>query len=257
MNNRASNSDDPLDAEIRAALHEVQVPLQLKERLRAGLRRRCSEMPEILDLPMTSGSPDAAAYVVSPTHGLHTSAPMLDAAANVPQLAKPAKRTRRVWLSLAVAAGIGGLWMSQVLPTTGPPTQQELAAQCSATLDRLLESPSPWSTDLLREMQRLQPVFSQLELEANRIQLLGGQSLELPSPWGECTAWKLYSQRTGQDLYVLELSPTVPPAKLSGALQELQTSGQWSMAAMQSAEQVFVVASQFNVMRYLQADAFA
>jgi plasmid stability protein len=216
---------DSDDVRIRAALHDVDVPLGLRERL-------CNRLQTELD---ATASPLAA----------------VDAAVDATVHRAPAPRVSRLprrLFSLALAVGVSGLLLAYYR-FSRPMSAERLASHCGQLLDQFVSSGAAWQSPNEDSQQALRILARQIKPNVP----LGFQDLS-GRPFSEhCRVWELLSYATNKRFYVLEFEDPVIVDQLARQLQAMNSpvSGNWNLFAMQTDDRLVVVAFQGTATDFL------
>lgn len=258
--------EQPDDQSLRAALFNVKLPSGMRQRLLDRLRAEAAASPAT-----QSSSPLQSAIISSETGSkeiiahdtfarvtadaaqiAHQPAVELSPAgeANTSRdLPWNAGRPRRRQWAIGLAMSLVALAAVGVYRWTRPASTEQLAHFTLTQLDRLLSQDAVWQTDFDAQLAELAVLDGQLRFN---IRPIGFQDQSGGSLASQCRVWKLHSLTTHKVFFVFDFRHAQQVPSLTRQLQELnRSSGGWSLAALQVADRVVVVAVEGRVDNYL------
>lgn len=230
-----TESNNPLEYEIREAFRSVAVPAALKQRVRERIRMEAALGGSIAQASLAETTQSPIAEIAKP--------------ANENQDGGVTKHglSRRFWIAATTvsAACIAG----GILAFPTPPLSPWDVAQRSIKLVVALEE---GAADDAWDLAPKWPKLLKQELNTGGLQLLGYASIpdEYFSNGGNCDVWKVgLDPRT--DFYVVQIPTVATTDQISEIMQKIPSSGGWQVAAMRSGDGLLLVIYQGDVNQLL------
>lgn len=150
---------------------------------------------------------------------------------------------RSLLTAAAIAAAVGLLAVGRVWFRPAA-TLDDLVSVCRTEVARWERT----ATNLAHDPDlELPPEIARLDL--NGFRWVGARYFQSES-FGAGASWKL--QRREDEIVILVIEQAAPVASLAPNLTVLQSSGAWSLAAMQASNRIVVIASRGDVRRFLR-----
>ncbi|GAB5407205.1 MAG: hypothetical protein Aurels2KO_54360 [Aureliella sp.] len=234
-----TESNNPLEYEIRQAFLSVSAPADFKQRLRARIRKEAGASSQVLsdaigDAIEEQGS-DNAGPPVSRTSGPEPARVVSDetstAAHSVP---------RRGFLISAVAAAALAAFGLFFWPAS-PMSRQDIALrgiELATALDDGLVAGDDW------ELNPEWPFAGQLKVS----RVLGSTRVSSEHFGGRgkhCDVWKVTDSKS--DFYVVQVPGAEASAEVISMFRSVPSSGGWSIAAMQTSDSLVLVIGRSDV----------
>lgn len=219
------------DRQLRAALHNVALPVGLHERIRERLRTESVVSTELFK-----------ASLAEPSAELSAEAEAMPAPAPI-----EVRAYRRQLIGLALVASLVGLlfgwanWNSPLSP-------EQLARFTLEQLDEIRDEDTAWHTELPAHLSDLEATLARrvVPFVALRFQTRPTRLSE------QCLLWEMRARTTQKRFYVLEFQGARVSSALSQQLQAINSvSGGMRLFAMRSGQQILVVAFEGRAEDYL------
>lgn len=239
---------------IRSALHGLDVPRRLRERIRQRLHQEANS-----DMPSAAGSVDGPIICKLPRQGADSQPELeitqdgaqehLPTLASAGKLASSNRFSRRSVAVLALSLGLFGVLFT-AYRFSRPLAPDRLAEFCLQAVDRLNTVESNWQPPATQELNSLS---ADLAGQLLSVDIIGVQDITGDPFAARCRIWALRSPTTNKRLFIFDFQDANPVQRLSSQLQSIrQASGGWSMVAMRSGERVLVVAFEGQWESYLR-----
>ncbi len=235
-----TESNNPLEYEIREAFLGVSAPADVKQRLLARVREEAGASSPLSDAvgealrdgqtgdePIANG--DGVLATVSPVTDLQDE--VLSNSRRVPR--------RFLWVSAVTAVVLAAFGL--FFWPASPMSRQDVAhhgIQLASALDDGLVAADSW------DLKPSWPFASQLKVSG----VLGYARVSSKHFGGtvkQCDVWKVTDNRS--DFYVIEVPDTKAVAEIIGVFRTIPSSGGWSIAAMQTADSLVLVIGRSDV----------
>jgi hypothetical protein len=131
-----------------------------------------------------------------------------------------------------------------------PLTEHQLSRYSVDQLELISNQLSQWKSPAPNASSRLEPLLRNLN---RRLTLVGSQQLAGSPVAASCTVWK-FDTGQGKNLYVLDFHAPRTVRDIPGRFRVIQQSStSWSLAALQQADRLLVVAIEGDISDYLKS----
>lgn len=240
------NDWDAADDAISSAWGRIEPPRQVRQRVRARLREvAASSLDE---------SPDEATVASKSVVRGDEVVTLSDSSQHDTGSPQPGRLrlNRRQLIGVTTAAAAGGLalWLFRPRPISA----EQLVDPCRMVLDELYRQPPQWQRGSGESIQRLEP----LQREMRELpQAVGFHPVAAERFAERGVVWK-FILANGKGLYVIDWQDAQPVSGLHESIRVIaQSSGSWSLAAMQRPSQVLVAAVEGEIAPLLRAAPLA
>lgn len=242
---RPQDDWDAQDSQIQRALQQLSPPTGARERARMRLRAEI-DASQAQPAGVQGATLTIAETINAETIGAETI--RIPPTLTRPENGRLPKVTRRRLLGLATAAAASGIALGYW--QTRPVSREQLAQICVDALNDLMESPPQWKLGDEASYASVAPV---LELLRQPPAQLGFANLA-PHALAKRSVVSKFGLANGKSLYVFQWRSSRQVDQLSSRLQIIQqSSGGWSLAAMQSSEQILVAAVAGEIAPYFRS----
>lgn len=215
-----TENDDAFDRQLQTALNDVAVPQDLAQRLRSGLRQHAGVIDPVVVAPKKSAEVSFAEHSE--------------------RAGKKSVWVRRSWIGFAIAVGLSFIIVTFLRPST-PLTRHDCVSHCIGLLEEQLAGTPEWNV----EDPAIETAGVALEqLQVQQLSLVGGISVEQKPKMGQSLIWSLRLAGSNKDVYLVQLPTSLEFDGLTEFMEEVESSGKWSAAAMKLGDRIFVVLSE-------------
>jgi hypothetical protein len=226
---------DMEDTAIAEAMQRISVDPQVAARVRAQLRAvAAGEVPAF------------GANSLGSEDGYDDDRQQLPAT-HLPAAKQRRKRRPILTAGLALVASIVFL---AFLFRPQPLTENQLTQYSVEQLELISNQMPQWKSPAPNASSRLEPLLRNLN---RRLTLVGSQELAGSRVAASCTVWK-FDTGQGKNLYVLDFHEPRTVRYIPGRFRVIQQSStSWSLAALQQADRLLVVAIEGDIADYLKS----
>lgn len=234
-----TESNNPLEYEIRKAFLDVSAPAAMKQRLLARIHKEAAANRPLLSDAVSEalGTEPVDAQAATDSSATQSVSPAIAAEGTTESNAS--RSSRRYWLGSAVAAAciVVGFFVWPAPPLSRQDVAQR-GIQLASALDDGLVAEDSWELNPTWPFGGLLNVRGVLGYAQVSNEHFGGSGKH-------CDVWKVTDNRS--DFYVIKVPEADVAAEIIGVLRSLPSSGGWCIAAMKTADSLVLVIGHSDV----------